>query len=34
MMTAGYLLAWLTKEELKAGKKWFKVIVSGRFWSL
>jgi hypothetical protein len=22
----GYLLAYLTKEELKAGRKWFKII--------
>jgi hypothetical protein len=26
---AGYLLAWLTIEELKAGKKWFKIMVFG-----
>jgi len=24
---AGLLIAWLTKEELKAGKKWFKILV-------
>ena len=25
---AGFLLAWLTKEELKDGKKWFKLIIA------
>jgi len=25
---AGFLLAWLTKEELKDGRKWFKLIIA------
>jgi hypothetical protein len=25
---AGLLVAWLTKEELRAGKKWFKMIIA------
>lgn len=26
---AGLLIAWLAQEELKAGKKWFKIIAFG-----
>ena len=24
---AGFILSWLTKEELKAGKKWFVIVI-------
>lgn len=26
---AGYLIAWMAKEELKPGKMWFKILVLG-----